>query len=75
MSLTEQLQQRIMELEDQFPAWQVWIVHRYIGGDQWCAKHRTVEKVWRYADKPEDLADDLQEWEDEHARHTSASEA
>ena len=30
-----------LELEAEFPGWHVWIVHRYIGGPQWCARRHT----------------------------------
>lgn len=28
----------VAELERDWPLWQIWVVHRYIGGPVWCAR-------------------------------------
>jgi hypothetical protein len=32
--------QTVAALEAGWPDWQIWVVHRYIGGPVWCARRR-----------------------------------
>lgn len=52
-------QSKITELEKDFPAWQVWTVHQFIGGVVWCARLWDNERVVLNEDSPEHLADSM----------------
>ena len=32
--------QTVAALERDWPHWQIWVVHRVVGGPVWCARHR-----------------------------------
>ena len=55
----------VADLEHDWPRWQIWVVHRYIGGPLWCARRWDDEKRLLHADTPDQLAEYL---EDEAAR-------
>ncbi len=50
----------ITKLEAEYPLWQVWVVHRVIGGPVWCARRWDDEKRVLNAGSPEDLAEYLE---------------
>ncbi len=51
----------VARLEHEHPAWQVWVVHRVVGGPVWCARRWDGSGQAVNADSPEELAGYLQE--------------
>jgi hypothetical protein len=50
----------VAHLECDWPNWQFWTVHRYIGGTVWCARRRDDHKRVLNADSPGHLAEYLE---------------
>ena len=48
-----------LDLEARFPGWQVWVVHKAVGGLDWCARRRGAELAEFNAATSEELAADL----------------
>ena len=44
-------------LERKFPLWQIWTVHRYIGGTVWCARPHEDHKLVLNAGSAAELAE------------------
>jgi hypothetical protein len=55
----------VAELERDWPNWQVWVIHKAIGGITWCARRWDDEKHVLNADSPDELEGML---EDETSR-------
>ena len=53
--------EKIAELERDWPHWQVWVVHRVIGGPVWCARRWDDERRVLNAGSPEELMQYLEE--------------
>ena len=51
----------ISQLEADWPHWEVWVVHRYIGGDLWCARRRDNHRRLLHADTSDQLAEYLED--------------
>jgi hypothetical protein len=51
----------ISQLEADRPHWEVWVVHRYIGGDLWCARRRDNHHRLLHADTSDQLAEYLED--------------
>ncbi len=47
----------VARLEAEHPDWQVWVVHRYIGGPVWCARRWDGTGKTLNADTPEHLTE------------------
>lgn len=43
--------------------WDIWVVHRYIGGPLWCAKPKGASIALLHADQPEHLVEYIGEAE------------
>jgi hypothetical protein len=52
---------KVTELERDWPNWQIWVVHRVVGGTLWCARRWDGSGQALNADSPDDLADYLEE--------------
>lgn len=50
----------LAQLQADWPDWQIWIVHRHIGGPVWCARRRDDHKRVLNADSAEHLAEYLE---------------
>lgn len=61
-------QAAITELERRFPHFQVWIVHRYIGGPVWCARRWDDLGETLNAHSPDELREYLEGDEQETER-------
>ena len=53
--------QAITRLEADWPAWQIWVVNRYIGGPVWCARRWDGSGSTLNGGSPEELAEYLGE--------------
>ena len=51
----------IRQLQADWPHWEVWVVHRYIGGDLWCARRRDNHRQLLHADTSDGLAEYLED--------------
>jgi hypothetical protein len=51
----------ISHLEADWSHWEVWVVHRYIGGDRWCARRRDNHRRRLHADTSDQLAEYLED--------------
>jgi hypothetical protein len=51
----------IAALEADWPHWQIWVVHRVVGGPVWCARRWDDERRVLNADSPEELVECLEE--------------
>jgi hypothetical protein len=51
----------VARLEHDWPGWQVWIVHRVIGGPVWCARRWDATGQTLNAASPGELAEDLED--------------
>jgi hypothetical protein len=51
----------LARLQADWPRWQVWIVHRVIGGPVWCARRHDDHKVVLNAGSAEELAEYLED--------------
>jgi hypothetical protein len=47
-------------LQADWPRWEVWTVHRYIGGTVWCARRRDDHQKVINADSPGHLGEYLE---------------
>jgi hypothetical protein len=52
--------QKIAELERDWPNWQIWVVHRVYDGPVWCARRWDDERRVLNASSPEELVEDLE---------------
>jgi hypothetical protein len=50
----------LARLQADWPNWEIWIVHRVIGGPVWCARRRDDHKRVLNADSAEHLAEYLE---------------
>jgi hypothetical protein len=50
----------VVELERQWPNWQVWYVPRVVGGTVWCARRWDDERHVLNAGSPEELSEYLE---------------
>jgi hypothetical protein len=50
----------VAALERQFPLWQVWVVHRVMGGPVWCARRHDDHRRILNAHSPAELQDYLE---------------
>jgi hypothetical protein len=46
----------IAAMEREWPRWEIWVVHRVVGGDLWCARRRDDHRQLLHADTPDELA-------------------
>jgi hypothetical protein len=53
--------QVVAKLEADWPNWQIWVIHRAVGGITWCARRWDDEKQVLNADSPEHLAERLED--------------
>jgi hypothetical protein len=51
--------QAVAQLEREWGEWQIWVVHRYIGGPVYCARRWDGEGSVLNAVSPQDLAEQL----------------
>ncbi len=51
----------LAQLQAGWPGWQIWTVHRYIGGTVWCARRRDDHRKVLNADSAEHLTEYLTE--------------
>jgi hypothetical protein len=50
----------IAAFEREWPKWQIWVVHRVVGGPVWCARRWDDEKHVLNAGSPDELAEQLE---------------
>lgn len=50
----------VAALERQFPLWQVWVVHRVVGGPVWCARRHDNHRQILNAHSPPELQEYLE---------------
>jgi hypothetical protein len=55
---TEQI---VARLEADWPDWQVWMVHRVVGGPVWCARRWDGQGQVLNAESPDELVEYLEE--------------
>jgi len=52
----------IAQLEHEWPRWQIWVVHRVVGGPVWCARrhddHKKIINAYSAAELAEYLEDE-----------------
>jgi hypothetical protein len=53
--------QVIAALEREWPKWQIWVVHRVVGGPVWCARRWDDEKRVLNAGSADELVEYLEE--------------
>jgi hypothetical protein len=53
--------QVVAKLEADWPNWQIWVIHKAVGGITWCARRWDDEKQVLNADSPEHLAERLED--------------
>lgn len=53
--------QVVAKLEADWPNWQIWVIHKAVGGITWCARRWDDEKRVLNADSADELADMLEE--------------
>ncbi len=58
------IDQTVAALEADWPNWQVWVVHRVVGGPVWCARRWDDEKRVLNAASPDELVEYLEEQAD-----------
>jgi hypothetical protein len=51
--------EKIAALERDWPNWQIWVVHRVVGGPVWCARRWDDEKRVMNASSADELAEYL----------------
>ena len=51
----------IKRLEADWPRWQIWVVHRVVGGPVWCARRWDDERQVLNAASPDELVQYLEE--------------
>jgi len=51
----------VAELERDWPRWQIWVIHKAIGGQIWCARRWDGTGPVLNADSPDELAEYLEE--------------
>lgn len=51
----------VAALEADWPRWQVWVVHRVVGGTVWCARRWDDERQVLNAASPDELVQYLEE--------------
>jgi hypothetical protein len=52
---------KVAELERDWPDWQVWVVHRVVGGTLWCAHRYGDEKRVLNAASPDELSQAIEQ--------------
>ncbi|HZC63003.1 MAG TPA: hypothetical protein VE464_15315 [Streptosporangiaceae bacterium] len=57
MSATDKI---VAALEREWPKWQIWVVHHYIGGPVWCARRWDDENRVLNAGSADELAEYLE---------------
>jgi hypothetical protein len=50
----------VAELERDWPSWQVWVIHKAVGGQIWCARRWDDESNVLNADSADELTELLQ---------------
>lgn len=53
--------EQVAELAAEWPSWEFWIVHRYIGGPLYCARRRDSHRKVLNADTPAQLTEYLED--------------
>lgn len=56
-------EQQLEILRKNYPDWDLWIVHQYVGGTVWCAKPKGAAIALLHADQPEHLVEYIGEHE------------
>jgi hypothetical protein len=51
----------LAQLQADWPLWQIWTVHQYIGGTAWCARRRDDHSKIINAGNPSELAEYLED--------------
>ena len=51
----------VAAMEREWPRWQIWTVHKVVGGDTWCARRWDDEKQVLNAGSAQELAEALEE--------------
>ncbi len=52
----------LAKLGADYPLWQVWTVHRVVGGTVWCAKLWSDDKVVINAESPDELREYIDDY-------------
>ena len=50
----------VARLEEDWPRWQIWVVHKAVGGTTWCARRWDDEKHVLNAGSPDELVERLE---------------
>jgi hypothetical protein len=50
----------VAELERDWPRWQIWVIHKAIGGQIWCARRWDCTGQTINADSPDELTEQLE---------------
>jgi len=65
--VTDWADDQLALLRPNYPAWQLWVVRRYIGGTVWCAKPAGAPIATINTDTPEQLIEAIRDQEREKA--------